>query len=396
MRLGRAEITTACSQPAGDRQPSRRGPRAVLVLGALVGIVELLACVSTTSGLDTLDARRLGIERQREVATRQLEQARKTVAQARSAAAIAKRDLDVFVEQHFDDLRVDATAPPREPQKPSTPAKIAPDPQVAYLNRELSDLMTRRKRLLERYTAAHPEVTGIEAQITEFSARLAALEKAKGAEDLSAPTPNNAGVANPAPVEPTKADRQRRESAAALYGQLTRRWQAAEHELQLALEVEEQAAKQLAAIELPASTTPTSPTTSARNAGRTETPASGTPERGSQPLALAALLIALAVAALAAVKLARASSDSLFASAEDVAAALALPVVGIFPAAESVGPAYGAVRLARGSVVLAEIVLAIAVFALIVYCVQNPASLWEVFTHPIESLGGVSRRLVGY
>jgi hypothetical protein len=52
-------------------------------------------------------------------------------------------------------------------------------------------------------------------------------------------------------------------------------------------------------------------------------------------MALAALVLALAVAAVAAVRLARSSADPIFSSPDEVAAALAIPVVGISPAAAS-------------------------------------------------------------
>jgi hypothetical protein len=95
--------------------------------------------------------------------------------------------------------------------------------------------------------------------------------------------------------------------------------------------------------------------------------------RSSQSFVLAALIIALLAAAVASVKLARASDDSVFAGADDAAAALSLPVVGVIPAtthAVARGSLFGRYRALT---LLAQMLLAVAVFAAVAYIVQSPA-----------------------
>ena len=115
-------------------------------------------------------------------------------------------------------------------------------------------------------------------------------------------------------------------------------------------------------------------------------------------MALAALLIALAVAALAAVKLARSSSDVYFESVDDVAAALALPIMGVISPFDNAAPSNAlpqspATRLTRHVMLACELMLAVIAFALVAYGVQNPAALWLACTHPLESLGNIARCL---
>jgi hypothetical protein len=138
---------------------------------------------------------------------------------------------------------------------------------------------------------------------------------------------------------------------------------------------------------------------SASTASETKTGATATlstasePSRqsASQPLVLAALVIALVIAAVAAVKLARAGDESVFAGADDAAATLALPVVGVIPA---VGPAWAGRSVFdryRSMTILGQMLLAVAIFALVAYCVQNPSFLWELCTDPARTLRGSPR-----
>jgi hypothetical protein len=108
-------------------------------------------------------------------------------------------------------------------------------------------------------------------------------------------------------------------------------------------------------------------------------------------LVLAALIIALVVAALASVKLARATDESLFAGADDAAAVLALPVVGVIPA---LSPALVRATLSqrfRALRVIAQMLLAVALFAAIAYFVQNPAFVWQWISDPLGAIRGAAR-----
>ena len=75
-------------------------------------------------------------------------------------------------------------------------------------------------------------------------------------------------------------------------------------------------------------------------------------------------------------------------SRAEVAAALALPVVGVIPAMASTStPARTATRpLVRGTIVVGEIVAAFLVFTLVAYGLQNPAAIWQFCTDPLEAV----------
>jgi hypothetical protein len=71
---------------------------------------------------------------------------------------------------------------------------------------------------------------------------------------------------------------------------------------------------------------------------------------------------------------------------------LALPVVGIIPAADMASyelPA--ASRFRRGTQLLAEVLLALVVFVTVAYLVQNPLSIWQICTDPIDGLSRLAR-----
>ena len=107
-----------------------------------------------------------------------------------------------------------------------------------------------------------------------------------------------------------------------------------------------------------------------------------TDHAGSQPLVLGALIVALVVAAFAAIKLAKAGDDSVFSGADDAAATLALPVMGIIPATPSGLRSTSHAQRLRAIQLLAQVFAAVLVFAAVAYAVQNPATVWEFCTHP--------------
>lgn len=134
-------------------------------------------------------------------------------------------------------------------------------------------------------------------------------------------------------------------------------------------------------------------TTASRANDPTEmTQAPRDPQKNSQPLALVAMLAALALAGLAAIKLARASNQGVFTSADEVGAALALPVVGVIPAIVAASPARTAARpVLRGARLFLEIGLALMVFAAVAYFVQDPSFFWRLWDHPLEWLEFAAR-----
>lgn len=348
---------------------------------------------------------------------RQLERARAAVEVARSAAAKSKNELDQFLVAHFEYMRSRAAESLPEPRQPAPSAKrpTQTNREAEQLNAQINELKLHRDELLERYTNEHPEVADVESRLGDLMLRLSALEPAAESAESLAPgeVVDPSQPANPGPSQQSILLKQQ-QMAAEQYEQHVERWQAAEEDLKTALAAEERAVARLAAIKLapaPPSPTPASAATpsvltsepsAAVAAPAPQRPAASTAseprQQGSQPLALAALLIALAVAALAAVKLARSSSDVYFENVDDVAAALALPVVGVISAIDNVAPSMllpqpADKRLSRHARLACELLLAVIAFALVAYGVQNPAALWHVCSHPLESLGNIARFL---
>jgi hypothetical protein len=354
----------------------------------LLACVAMLAIALRSSRAQESRPSLLDLADPREIATRELQQARQEVEQAQLAVRSAKAELDGFIAHHFEEHRARAAAKSQGPQVVSAPKPTA-DPEVEQLKGQIEGLTKERDELLSHYTPAHPEVAAAQGRIALASQKLAALAAANAGDAL--PEANEvAAAAAEQLAELSLAEKRYHEEVALQYQEILDRWQAAERNLQTALEIENAAAKRLAAFEVPSldeagqSSEPAA--TSQLNDSSASSPSS---QRASQSLALAALLIALALAALAAVRLAR--SDSVFATADDVAAALAVPVVGIIPAIAARGSAAAPRSLLRSALLLVEIVLAIALLALVVSSLQRPGFLSQMFSDPIGTL----RQLAG-
>jgi hypothetical protein len=325
-----------------------------------------------------------------ESATRDLQLARQNTEKAKLAARAERTELESFVAVHFEEHRLQRPDLVGAPQPSSNlpEPKRALDPEWNEINRQLQDLLARRDELLERFTTAHPEVADAEQRIALLSDQLAALGDPGGdAEGLSpgqlAESPPSGG---PPSLENPTSRSHSPETDAEQYQRIFERWQTAERNLQLAVAAENDATRRLAAIEPPANAKPQ---------GKSRSTAKPVPAVAdgrlptSQPLALAALLIALAVAALAAVRLAR--SDSSFSNLDEVAAALALPVICVIPGVKSAGGRRtSAASITRGVVFVAELVVAFFIFVMLAYGVQNAPVLWRLGTHPVETLNRVA------
>jgi hypothetical protein len=328
----------------------------------------------------------------REIAAREVQLARETVEEARSATVSAKIQLEDFIARHFDDHHLRGATPLPKFRESRPGRGSAVNPQLDQLNQQLNDLKTRRADLLTRLTPVHPDILEVDERIAVLSQRLA-LEHPPAEEPAAPGAAEGLDAADGNLGEYLSSERARHQQSASAYAKLVARCQTAERDLQAALEAEGLAAQRLAEIGVSAAPMPSPsvnslPTPAATPSGHV----AKAPRQGSQPLALAVLLIALAVAALAAVKLARSSTDAVFANAAEVSAVLAVPVVGIIPAAEMAShelPAAG--RLRRGTRLLAEVLLALAVFIAVAYLVQNPLSIWRICTDPMDGLSRMSR-----
>jgi len=360
----------------------------------------------------------------RDEAARDLEQAGENVEIARTEAAAARQRLDAFLSRHFEQQRLVEPPVPATPVEPDTNEVQLPNPELAQLETELQELRAHRRQLLGYLTEEHPQVFDVDERIAVIERQIVVLARVATERDDEAAQE----TAQSEQRWSEYLDRLARqgEQDAAEYRQLYDDWQSAEFAVRDALEAETLATRRLEALagaQAPVAesgpltdladvdpdnratpeangTLASEPSGDTADGQHNATSSGGSPpssdSAGSQPLALAALLIALAVAALAAVRLARSTSDPLFASADEVAAALAIPVVGIIPAT--------AARLERNNsvagpprhwIVLAQILLAVLVFATIAYAVQNPGELWRFCSQPFETVGSFVRSLSG-
>jgi hypothetical protein len=349
--------------------------------------------------LDAFDAGRLASERQRELATRDLESARQRVAAAKTAVDEAKRRLDAFVAGHFQDLKSQAAdtlpePPPAEAARPAAPATMVREGDAARFSQQIEELSAKRLELLQRLTPAHPEVVDLDARITELSSRLQEIEApAAGRESLPVGEPTATDPHATALAEHVRNQQERHKAAVEQYELVYRAWESAQQEFEAAENAERAAQRQLAGLAPAATSSEPQPEaaeqvmTSRDEVGAAAAPDTAVASRGGQDLVFAALVVALAIAALAAVRLAKASNDNLFTNVDDIAAALALPVVGVFPVARRT-PSGLAARLTSLAILASQVALAVAVFALVAYCVLHLGEIGHAIANPLETLRG--------
>ncbi len=315
----------------------------------------------------------------REAAELELREANEAVRQAREALGTARSKLEKFVATHFAQQQEEA-AEPAPPEHRAAPELKPEGEEYQRLNEQLRSLQAQRDQLLDRLTPAHPEVVDLDQRIQGVSQRIEALEQA--AKGSASDSPDNFEGSNRSQYIASLKSRQL--EASERYRQLRADVRTAERDLRQAIARETEATERLARLpaETPSKTSTPTPVAAApvpvEPSGPTGDNASR--EAMSQQLALAAFLLALVVAAWASVKLARSSSDVMFSSVDDVATTLALPVVGVIPAAapaRAVAVPAAASPLRSTLVLLGQIVLAIVVFAAVAYCVQNVAPFWR-------------------
>jgi hypothetical protein len=375
-------------------------PRASVLVWFVCGALTMCSFPAGAIDLSTL-----GQVQERAQATADVEAARRAVASSRKKTEVARQRLDAFLAKHFEPAGKGAISQ-SSPEFPAENANDQPatDSEAESLRIQLQDLKAERERLLATLTEAHPEVVDVDDRIADAESKFEAMLGAGSAEP---PAPLDA----PSTSTSSSSDLQRAQAEAAEFRLLFADWQACEKDLEKARDVETKAIEGLAALpvaaplaEKPVELTPSTPTPHPPAAAviiddRVPSPqapvATATPvaapvasSAGSESLALAALAVALAISALAAVKLSRAASDPLFSSADDVAAALAVPVVGILTATLSGNRAGEPAALRRTVVVGLQILLAVTVFVAIAYLVQHLEDLTQFRANPITAIRG--------
>jgi len=371
-----------------------------ILLGVLFALAGSLPVIAADS-----DPAVAALERQREEAGREVKRARQRVKEATDAVAVAKTRLDAYIAEHLEELSRTKSA---ETPENSAANQVSNEALTTQLNQQIEELTIERTQLLTRFTTSHPEVVNLDTRIAEISTQLHALSNPQSQRESLPPgeeVDGSSAVANKEAAA-SKSRQARHREAVEQYQQAFRKWELAQHDLELALAAERAAVDRLAAaapkpaaerIE-PAKTVPqltAEPETAAVPVAppkpvvlaEPKSPlAVEDPARMSQQIALAALVIALAIAALAAVKLARTSNDTLFDGIDDIAAALALPVVGVLPSVERGGAVRLSTRMAQGISFIAQLAVAVTIFALVAYAVQNLGAIGSTLAHPIESL----------
>lgn len=344
-------------------------------MAALAAMLWLLGGVSSAA----LDLDALVAAESRHQLSRRVDEARYEVDRARAHAEEARGRLDAFLTRHFEQQQAEPPRPQRSPEDAKHIGE-SPDRQRAMLEDELETLRVHRMRLLTYMTEAHPEVAEAAVRMATIEQRLAELSGTSRATQEPASQDEAEQQWNAFVDE----QRRRNEQEAAEYEELFAAWRAAEDALATALDERDAAERALDAFAalgagaaspkvLPVEEPIATEEQAAQPAPSVAQPAVPVPPseaQGSQTLALAALLIALAVAALAAVRLARSAADPVFASVDEIAAALALPVVGVIPAAGSRTSRATATSSLLRSRLWFQLALAVVVFALVVLVIQ--------------------------
>ncbi|MGD9722246.1 MAG: hypothetical protein AB7O59_11610 [Pirellulales bacterium] len=338
-------------------------------------------------------------------AERNLAAARAAVTEARQAAMAAKAELENAVKATLEQVE----NAPADAQQQATRAEAeltvagARSTEIEILQKLIADLQVERARLLDHMTAEHPLIEDANLRLADYKKQLAELER--GQPRGANPAAPSARAATPPTAGPqlsssgaSSPDERRQISLRAAEAMV--KWEAAQRKLQAAMEAESSHAERLAATaarlsEMALAAADQQETKTAATApllpAAPDLPASpqsdpSAPQNSSQPLVLAALVIALVVAAVASIKLARSQSANVFSGADDTAATLSLPVIGVIPA-PTPAMAYASVfQRHRTMTFLAQMLLAVIVFAIVAWCVQNPGSMWQFVREPAEVL----------
>ncbi len=383
---------TRSSRPRARRSPPgvRLGLRLIVALLSLAGAAGLAAAV---------DMDKVAAVGSRQELNRRIQQARDKVDQARIAAEETRHRLDAFLSRHFAEQK--AAEPPRfAPERATGPPVALPNPEIVKLEEELAVLRVHRMRLLSYLTEAHPELIELDVRMATISDRIDGLKVPE------LPPPSNDDDVERQWAEFVQQHKQQSAHDAQEYQRLFDEWTQAEDALTAAIDEwkaaqedlellpdlldDEQVAVQAQPVPEMAAA-PAAPDVEKRATDDNEAKHAAQPAAaeasGSAPLALAALLIALAVAALAAVRLARSAVDPVFASVDEVAAALALPVVGLLPAGGSLP------RSARQSVTktklrhwIVPVLVAVVVLVLGTLAVKNAEGLRNLVHESISGM----------
>jgi hypothetical protein len=338
----------------------------------------------------------------------ELRQARAAVAEARQAALAAKSELEAAAKSAAQARQIndaDATSPSQSPQS-------EPQPQdgsvagVKILKRLISELQAERMELLAHLTARHPLILDADMRLEEYRRQLAGLSSSGPTEsnDLASDSALKIVVeeqrtsevtSTPQADQPAALTNQPSAENSLRLEQALATWQAAQTDLDAALDRESATADRIAALvarhasnrrKSPAPQTTVEPAADvAVAAAPPQSPPSDSAPRGSGPLVLAAIVIAISIAAVASIKLARATDQTIFSGADDAAATLSLPVVGVIPAG-SAAAAHGSILQRHRTVAfLIQVLAAVAVFALVALMVQNPGAVWQFLSAALES-----------
>lgn len=322
---------------------------------------------------------------EREAATHELAAARKEVLAAQAATRHTRNALDEFLAGHLDAQREAATESEKDAAQRQQSLKLRGE-----LESQLAELRGERLTLLETLTDEHPEVVDVTVRIEAVEARLKATEAAE--------SDGSNGKPGTATLDATE------------YQRLLQAWRTAERRLESARLAESAAADRLAALSQLMLHSPAAPGDERAPAATVAAPALDRQQKAVQPghdhedataavavtapdeqasrtqtLALASLALAVMLAALAAVRLARATADPLFSSADEVAAALAVPVVGIVPFGAK-SAATGDEGMRRGLLLLGQVVLALALFSAVAYVVVHFDAVLRLLGDPIGTL----------
>ncbi len=345
----------------------------------------------------------------------ELARARAEVAKARNAAVAAKAELEAAVTARSAEItqRRPTAAPSAgnaagDSKSVDTSVADAAAAEIATLRRLIAELKAERMQLLSHLTTEHPLIADADLRLDEYQQQLVVLlnNRAAGHDIAQIEVARKTDDVEVRTAEPTPAPqmqildgqpRQDQGDESLRLEEALANWDAAQEMLEAAMDAESATAQRIVAMTSRQAAAQVAPTPAAKQPAAHATEPAETalvaikpqqpdlPQRdarSSQPLVLAALILALVVAAIASVKLARATDASIFAGADDAAAALSLPVVGVIPAATGAMAHSTVFQRYRTLTFLGQVFVAVVVFAFVAFIVQNPGFVWQLVTEP--------------
>jgi hypothetical protein len=331
--------------------------------------------------------------RARDAALEKIQAAQRTVGRSRDQLSAAEIALFRFLFDHLSDASPSVTTPREDVQaNPSLPARttdlaVAENPQLAELERELSEARERKKALLERMTPSHPTMQSLDSSIAALESQVEAARKMKVIEPsrVVAQLPPIAVQRDTNESNHSAAMDQARELMVAA-GRAQRNYEAA---------VAKETSSWVTYNHLPCVVSLGAAPAAVRPFG----PLSQQPTSPMPVIGLAGLLVLAIACGIAAARNARRRLPA-FASTEEVVARLGIPVLGRLASAGSSPSSFtlkspDEPRWLRRWVTLSEVVLALAIGSAVLLAITNFPMLQQIANDPLAGISQCIAKMRG-